>query len=141
MANRFVTIADDVFNWFKKVFSNVPAETTRALTIVNTLAPEAEMVFALVDSKDAAAFNPIINEATADLGTVANMLKQGQTNGIDGFLTSIGANLKTLITDGHIKNTDSVQKATGIVNGVIAGINSIRALLNLGGGQTAPPAA
>lgn len=111
--------------WFVKTLKNAPAWNVTALSTINRLAPEAEMILSLVDSKDAAVVNPIINEVQADMGTLADLLKSGNTANVTSFAGAIQSNLKTLLTDGHISNPDSVAKATGIVEAINSALQSM----------------
>jgi len=118
MANELVTLFDDAKSFFAKVFKNAPSDTAAALSVINTIAPEAELVFALVDPTLAVVANPIITEIQADLATVANLLKSGNTVSVGTFLTAIKSNLTALLTAGHITDPTSVTKVTGIVSAV-----------------------
>jgi len=111
--------------WFKKVFKNAPQETASALAVVNEIAPEAEILFALVDPAAAAIVNPIATEVQADLAVVAKTLANGGTASVPAFLSSIQANLASLLSAGHIKDPASVTKATGIVAGIQSMVNDV----------------
>lgn len=119
------TAFEDIEGWFKKVFKSAPSWEVTALSAINTVAPEAELVLALVDPAAAVIVTPIITEVQADLGTVANLLKSGNTVNLGTFLTAIKTNLSSLLTDGHITDAASVQKATGIVAAIIGVVDSI----------------
>lgn len=123
----FKTLFADIDSWFKKAFVNPPSWEASALSAINTVTPEVEIALALVDPAAAAIADPIITEVQADLGTVANMLKSGNTVNVGTFLTAIKTNLSTLLTDGHITNPASVEKATGIVGAVSNVLDSIAA--------------
>jgi hypothetical protein len=125
----FLSAFEDIDSWFKKVFKNAPSWTVSALSAINTVAPEAELVLALVDPAAAAIANPIITEVQADLGTVASLLKSGNTVNLGTFLAAIKANLSTLLTAGHITNPASVEKATGIVSAINSVVTSIQSQL------------
>jgi hypothetical protein len=119
------SVFEDVKGWFAKVFVKaIPAEAA-ALTVLNSVAPEVEIVLALVDPAAAAIATPIITEVQADLGTVANLLKSGNTVNIGTFLTAIKSNLALLLSAGHIKDPASVAKATtslAAISGVIGSL-------------------
>jgi hypothetical protein len=119
------SVFDDVKDWFGKVFTKAPSWTVAALSSINVVAPEAELVLALVDPAASVIVTPIITEVTADLGTVATMLKNGNITNLGTFLTSIKTNLSGLLTAGHITDPASVTKATGIVDAIIGVVDSI----------------
>jgi hypothetical protein len=121
----FKVVVSDVEAWFKKVFKNAPQETASALAVVNEIAPEAEILFALVDPAAAAIVNPIATEVQADLAVVAKTLANGGTASVPAFLSSIQANLASLLSAGHIKDPASVTKATGIVAGIQSMVNDV----------------
>jgi hypothetical protein len=125
MASKLDTVFEDIGAWFKKVFKKLPSAEAQALSTINAVAPEAEIVFSLVDPAAAAIADPIITEIQADLGTVANLLKSGNTVSLGTFLTAIKSNLSTLLTAGHISDPASVTKATGIVSGIVGVIDSL----------------
>lgn len=116
---------DHVKSWFSKVFTNAPAWNVAALSTLNRVAPEVEIVFSLVDPADAKEINPIINEVLADLGTASQLLKTGQTSGLVGMLNSVKGNLSGLLAAGHIKNADNQQRAQGVLDAVIAAVDSV----------------
>jgi hypothetical protein len=111
MANEFVVLFDDVKSWFAKVFKAAPKATAAALSVLNTAAPLFEAVIAVVDPAVAVVADPIITVVQADLGTVSQMLTQGNVTGIGSFLTAIKNNFSTLLTEAHITDTASVAKA------------------------------
>jgi hypothetical protein len=127
MSNVIVSIFDDIGAWFKKVFKNAPSWEVTALSAINTVAPEAEIILTLVDPAAAAIVTPVVTEVQADLGTIANLLKSGNTVNLATFLTAIKSNLSNLLTEGHITDPASVTKATGIVNAIIGVVESIAA--------------
>lgn len=129
MANEAVTVLEDIGAWFKKVFTKAQPWEVTALSALNTVAPEAELVLALVDPAAALIATPIITEVQADLGTVANLLKSGNTVNLGTFLTAIKSNLATLLTAGHITDPASVQQATSIVGAITGVVNSIQSQL------------
>ncbi|MGO8792921.1 MAG: hypothetical protein ACLQVL_36800 [Terriglobia bacterium] len=123
MANFFVAAFSDVDSWFKKVFSKAPNVTATALAVLNTAAPIFEAVIAIVDPALATVADPIITTIQADLGTVAAMLKNGNITGVGSFLSAIKANFSTLLSEGHITDTESVAKANAFL-GIIDSIAS-----------------
>lgn len=125
MANEFVTVMDDIGAWFKKVFKKAQPWEVTALSAINTVAPEVELLLAFIDPAVAAIATPIITEVQADLGTVANLLKSGNTVNLGTFLAAIKSNLSSLLTAGHITDPASVQKATGIVGEITGVVDSI----------------
>lgn len=117
----------DVKGFFKKVFTKaVPAEAA-ALSVLNTLAPDVEIVLDLVDPAAGELATPIITEIQADMGTVAGLLKSGNTATVGSFLVAIKSNLGLLLSAGHISNPASVTKATGIVGAISGVIGSLLA--------------
>jgi hypothetical protein len=123
------TVFDDIKSWFDKVFTKAPDWTVTALSAINTVAPEAELLLALVDPAASIIVTPIVTEVQADLGTVANLLKNGATATLGTFLTSIKANLSSLLTDSHITDAASVTKATAIVGAITGVVDSIASQL------------
>lgn len=120
-----VTMYDDVKGWFAKVFKNLPKDEVAALSALNVVAPDAEILLALVDPAAAVIATPIITEVQADLGTIATLLKNGNTVNLGTFLTAVKTNLSALLTAGHITNPTSVTKAQGIVAAIIGVMDSI----------------
>jgi hypothetical protein len=120
-------VFSDIKAWFTKLFKNVPAWNVIALSTLNTVAPDAELVLSFVDPAAEAIAGPIITEVQADLGTLATLLKNGSTNSLSTFIAAIKANLSSLLTAGHITNPTSVAKATGIVSAINAELDSILA--------------
>lgn len=120
-----ITVVDDVKGWFKKVFKNAPSDEVMALSALNTVAPEAELLLDLLDPAAGAIATPIITEVQADLGTVANLLKSGNTVNIGTFLAAIKSNLAALLAGGHITDPASVTKATGIVGAITGVVTSL----------------
>jgi hypothetical protein len=106
----------NVETWFSKVFSKAPSATATALAVVNTVAPMAEVVIAMVDPSEEAVAQPIITEIQADLAVLANTLKSGSTTNVNNLVASIQANLSNLLAAGHIKDPATIQKATALVN-------------------------
>jgi hypothetical protein len=129
MSNGIITVFDDIGAWFKKIFTKVQPWEVTALSALNTVAPEAELLLAFIDPVAAEIATPIITEVQADLGTVASLLKNQNTVNLGTFLTAIKNNLTTLLSAGHITNPASVQKATGIVGAIIGVVDSIAAQL------------
>jgi hypothetical protein len=119
-------VLDDVKGWFAKVFKNAPSAEVTALSALNTVAPEAEILLDLIDPAAGAIATPIITEVQADLGTVANLLKSGNTVNLGTFLAAIKSNLSLLLTEGHITDPASVTKATGIVGAISGVITSLQ---------------
>jgi hypothetical protein len=112
-------------SWFAKIFKNAPAWNVIALSTLNTIAPDAELVLTFVDPAAEAVAGPIITEVQADLGTLATLLKNGSTNSLSTFVAAIKTNLSSLLTAGHITNPTSVAKATGLVSAINAELDSI----------------
>lgn len=129
MANEAVTVLEDIAGWFKKVFVKAQPWEVTALSAINVVAPEAELLLDFIDPAAAVIATPIITEVQADLGTVANLLKSGNTVNLGTFLTAIKTNLSTLLTAGHITDPASVQKATGIVGAITGVVESISSQL------------
>lgn len=123
--NFIETALDDVKNFFKKAFKSAPSATATALAAVNVAAPEVELVLSFVDPEAAAIANPIITEVQADLGTLASLLKNGNTTNVPTFAAAIKANLSSILAAGHIKSADSVSKAQAIVNAVNGVMNNL----------------
>jgi len=120
------TVCADVEGWFAKVFKNAPKAEVIGLSALNTVAPEAEILLDLLDPAAGAIATPIITEIQADMGTVANLLKAGNTVNIGTFTAAIKSNLSLLLTAGHITDPASVTKATGIVNAITGVVTSIQ---------------
>lgn len=127
MTAKIVTVFDDIKGWFGKFFKKAPSWTVTALASISVVAPEAEILLDLADPAVGAIVTPIITEVIADLGTVANLLKNGNTANLPSLLAAIKANLSSLLTAGHITNPASVTKATGIVGAIIGVVDSISA--------------
>lgn len=125
MASKVITVLDDIGGWFAKVFKKTQPAAVIALSAINTVAPDAELLLDFVDPAAAVIATPIITEVCADLGTVVNLLKSGNTVNAGTFLVAIKANLSLLLTGGHITNPESVQKATGIVGAITGVVDSI----------------
>ena len=111
MANEFVVVFSDVKSWFGKVFKNAPKATAAALSVLNTAAPLFEAVVAVTDPAAAVIIDPIVTVIQADLGTVSQLLANGNITSVGSFLAAIKNNFSTLLTEGHITDTASVAKA------------------------------
>ncbi len=111
MANEFVIVFGDVKSWFGKVFKNAPKATAAALSVLNTAAPLFEAVVAVTDPAAAVIIDPIVTVIQADLGTVSQLLANGNITSVGSFLAAIKNNFSTLLTEGHITDTASVAKA------------------------------
>ena len=111
MANEFVIVFSDVKSWFGKVFKNAPRATAAALSVLNTAAPLFEAVVAVTDPAAAVIIDPIVTVIQADLGTVSQLLANGNITSVGSFLAAIKNNFSTLLTEGHITDTASVAKA------------------------------
>ena len=111
-----MSLFSEVEGFFKKFFSKAPSTTVVSLAVVNTIAPLAETVIALVDPALETVAAPIITEIQADLAVLSNTLKNGSTSNVTTLVSAIQTNLSALLTAGHIKDPASVAKATGLVN-------------------------
>ncbi len=111
MANEFVVVFSDVKSWFGKVFKNAPKATAAALSVLNTAAPLFEAVVAVTDPAEAVIIDPIVTVIQADLGTVSQLLANGNITSVGSFLAAIKNNFSTLLAEGHITDTASVAKA------------------------------
>jgi hypothetical protein len=120
-------------NWFhkitsflSKVFTSAPSWTVTAKATLNLLGPLAESVIILVDPGDAKEAQSVITEIQADLGTASAILS-GAPGNLSGTLGAVSANLQGLITAGHIKNPDSVAKASAAITAITGEIQAILA--------------
>lgn len=111
MANEFVVVFSDVKSWFSKVFKAAPKATAAALSVLNTAAPLFEAVIAVTDPAAALIVDPIVTVIQADLGTVSQLLAQGDITSVGSFLAAIKNNFSTLLTEGHVTDAASVAKA------------------------------
>jgi hypothetical protein len=111
MANEFLVAVNDVKSWFSKVFAKAPKATAAALSVLNTAAPLFEAVIAVVDPAAAVIVDPLVTVIQADLGTVSQLLAQGNITNVSSFLAAIKSNFSTLLTEGHVTDAASVAKA------------------------------
>ena len=116
-------------NWFKKLFSHVPAWNVIALSALNVVAPLVETILDLADPAVGAIVTPIFTEIQADLGTLAQTFSAGSTTSVSALLNSILTNLPNLLTAAHITDPASVAKAQAAAATITSELQAILAAL------------
>jgi len=123
--------------FFSKLFGKAPSALQIASTTLTLVAPAAEEIYALVtkDPQDAAEAQNVVAEVQADLAAASTLIAQSHANPtadtyqkLDAIIGSVKANLQSLLTAGHIKNPDTLNKVTTIVNLACGELDAISAL-------------
>lgn len=125
----------------------------KAPTILQTLSvslkiigPEVGSIYALVskDPADAAEVQNITAEAETDIAAMQTVIAQSHNSAdastyakLETLANALKGNLQELLAAGHIKNPDTLNKVTGIVN---VSIGALDGMLELLAAQKAPAA-
>jgi hypothetical protein len=109
--------------WFEKewakLYKDAPAIEKVADATLTYAGPALDLVLADVDPAAAAVVAPIIAEAQKDLSVANGLIYDfGATPNAASILTTVENNLGSILAAGHIKNSATVAKLTGIINGI-----------------------
>jgi hypothetical protein len=120
-------------------FKNIGQATTWAHTASVALSlvgpPAILIVRESLGDADATQATSVITQVQADLATVSQLLSNAQTgdpsvNGkVRALLTSIQANLATILADSHVKNSAKAAKITELVNAFSAEITVVLGMI------------
>ena len=114
-------------DWFEKLATDANKADLVASSTLKYVAPLVEgIATATMGEAASAEIKAIITETQTDLATAAMFLPEVSTPGssagatVTNLLSSVQSNLKGLLAAGHIKNTATISKVTGVVD-VITG--------------------
>lgn len=133
-------------SFFSSVIHKAPSVLQVLGTSLKIIGPEVGSIYALVskDPADAAEVQNVTAEAETDIAAMQTIIAQSHNSAdastyakLETLANSLKGNLQTLLTAGHIKNQDTVNKVTGIVN---VSVGAIDGMLELLAAQKAPAA-
>src|SRR5277367_4466590 len=130
MANSVVTFFEKVGGWLKKLFTNTTVEH-KILAVISYVAPLVEGIIAFADPAASPIVNRIITLVQSDLATVTAVVDGAKVTAgtpaaatVIQALTSVQANLGTLLTDADVKNSAKFQQIEASANVIIGEVEA-----------------
>jgi hypothetical protein len=115
-------------DWFKELGHAQTWEKT-AVTTIKVAAPLLNTLITLTAGEPIAAkVSGVVNQVLSDLGAASAVLSDSETASgvsVTSFLSSVQANLQTLLADADVKNSTKAEQITGVTNTVIGEVEAI----------------
>jgi len=124
--------------FFSKLFGKAPSALQTISTTIKLIGPGIASLYALVskDPADAAEAQNVTAEVETDLAAMQTVIAQSHNSAdantyakLETLANALKGNLQELLTAGHIKNPDTVNKVTAIVNLSIGELDAVLDLL------------